>query len=268
MKRALCFLLSAACLFAAAGCGMLFGGGGGDGGSTGALTASFTAQIAGKYKIILKATEIADTYTWTFDDGTTVTGGPEVSSVTHTYADVGIYVVGLVVERTGSGGAGGGAGGGDGGCCGPGPGGGGAGSTPTPGTPEVAASHKIVDLLGGSATLYPVLFFSTWVGGYVTDSFYPGQRVCVNAQESKGEGLTYRIEIVRVVSKDNPTPIPYPWASAVEYILTELPSYCFYIPGPGACTGETWTFRVTLRIRDKNWREDTVTKYIYSGCCP
>lgn len=266
MKRALGCILAIACLFAAAGCGMLFGGGD-TGGSSGGLTAAFTVQIAGKYKIILKALEIADTYMWTMDDGTTITGGPEASSVTHTYADVGIYVVGLVVERAGGGGAGGGAGGGDG-CCGPGPGGGGPGTTPTPGTPEIAASHKVVDLLGGSATLYPVLFFSTWVGGYVTDSFYPGQRVCVNAQESRGEELTYRIEIVRVVSKDDPTPIPYPWATAVEYILTESPSYCWYIAGPGGCTGETWTFRVTLRIRDKHWREETVTRYIYSGCCP
>ncbi|HPD07461.1 MAG TPA: PKD domain-containing protein [Candidatus Bipolaricaulis sp.] len=275
LKLLICSWLAIATMFVLSGCGLMFSDVGADSGTSGALTADFTVQVVGKYKVILKAKDIADKYTWSFDDGTTITGGMEVSSVTHTYSDLGIYVVGLVVERGGGdGGSGGGTGGG--GCCGPAPGGGG-GSTPGTGTPEIAASHKAVDLLGGSDTLYPVLFFTTWVGGYVTDSFYPGQRVCVNAQESRGDGLTYRIEIVRVRSVEDPTPIPYCWGDEhggtlcepeIRYILTDQPSFCWYIDGPGGCTGETWTFRVTLRIRDKHWREATVTRFIYSGCCP
>lgn len=265
MKRALTCTLAAAWLLAAAGCGLIGDGNPGGGGNRGPLTADFTVEIAGKYKVILKALDSADKYTWTLDDGTTITGGREVSSVTHTYAELGVYVVGLVVERTGNGN--GGSNGSGGGCCGPGPGSPGP-NPPAPPAPEIAAKHKAVDLLGGSATLVPVLFFTTWSGGHVTNSFYPWTRVCANAQESRGEALTYRIEIVRVTSTSDPTPIPYPWASSVEYILTDEPLYCFYIPGPGGCNGETWTFRVTLRIRDKFWREETVTKFIFSGCCP
>ena len=242
-----------------------------DGGSAtpddGKLTAAFTvqhAQTAQGPKVVVRATERADTYTWTWNDGTTTTGGPEAMSATHTYAEPGIYSIGLIVTIAG-GNAGGG--GGDGGCCGPGPGGPGGGGG-TPGEPQTASSHQLVDLTGGSHTLVPVLFFTTGVGGYHTDTFYPGQRVCALAYESKGEQLTYRLEIVRVASVSDPTPIAYPWASSVEYIVTDDPTFCWYIAGPGGCSGEMWTFRVTLRVRDRYWQEATVTKFIFSGCCP
>lgn len=135
----------------------------------------------------------------------------------------------------------------------------------------------------GCAGLVPILFFTTWNGGRIGDTFYPWEKVCVSALESIGEGLTYRIEIVRVKSVDDPTPIPpdYPIPPdpsnpvtpptpppGVQYIITENPLYCFYIPGPGGCSGEMWTYRVTLRIRDKWWKEATLTKFIFVGCCP
>jgi len=263
MKRAISFLVLGFLAFMLAGCVA----------STPVdsldLQATFTVSIASEGpqpKIAVRAIERADVYRWDFDDGTIIEGGRDKAVVSHTYSEVGVYVVVLTVTREGTGTGGSAPGGG---CCGPPPGVGppGSGGGSTPGEDEVASSFKIVNF-AGCWDLVPILISSTWQGGYITSTFYPGQRVCLNAQESRGEGLTYRIEIVRVVSKNDPTPIPYPWKAEPEYILTDSPLYCFYIAGSGACEGETWTFRVTLRIRDKNWREATVTKYIYSTCCP
>jgi hypothetical protein len=151
-----------------------------------------------------------------------------------------------------------------------GPGGGGGGAV-VPGDPVIRTAYQVVDMLGGDCTLKPILITLNGWGG-VADSFYPGQEVCLWAGESIGEGLWYQMEIVRVVSVSDPTPIPYSWDDYTEpeirYIRTEQKQFCWYIGGPGNCSGEIWTFRVTLWISDSHGRRASTTKFIYSGCCP
>ncbi len=245
------------------------------------FTAAFTVEIVSqgpRPTAAVRALEVADSYTWSFYQKDATVPPYVIEGTTpyaaYTWPEVGAYVIALTATR-----AGGGSGSNDddgAGCCGPGPGPGSGGSGGTSGESVTASSFRVVKFEGCN-NLVPILVFSTWQGGYITDFFYPGQRACINARESIGTKLTYRIEIVRVVSIDDPRPIPYPWArdtngdgepDEVEYIVTEDPLYCFYMPGPGGCSGETWTFRVTLRIRDADWNEATVTKFIYSGCCP
>lgn len=216
--------------------------------------------------VVVKALVKAESYRWEFygaDSGAPpfVVEGPGKTVVPYTWPSVGpgAYIVTLTVSRSSSGTGGGG---GDG-CCGPGPGPGNGSDVEL----ETSSEYKVIRFAGCNE-LVPILFTTTWVGGITTSNFYPGQRVCVNAQESIGEELSYRITIVRVESMENPTPVAYPWATEPEYIITENPLYCFHIAGPGGCTGETWIFKVTLRIRDKHWKEATLTKFITSGCCP
>ena len=238
------------------------------------LSGTFTVQIISdgpKPSVVVRAHDRkADRYTWEFygadtsQDPTIVEGGRERSVATHTWPEIGpgAFLIVLTVE------SGDPEEGEDGGCCGPGPGGtgGGMGGGSSDGY-QIASSYQVVRF-AGCAGLVPILFFTTWNGGRVGSTFYPWEKVCVNAMESVGEGLTYRIEIVRVVSENDPTPIPPDWATSVQYILTDDPLYCFYIPGPGGCSGDMWTYRVTLRIRDRWWKEATLTKFILVGCCP
>ncbi len=72
--------------------------------------------------------------------------------------------------------------------------------------------------------------------------------------------LTYRWEIVRV--NDNGDPIPYYWATEVEYIVSEAATFTRWIPGPSCRDPAPYRYRVTLRVRDANWQEDETVMYI------
>jgi len=232
-------------------------------------TATFTATVVSQTKVAVDGRGSgAAKYTWDFGDGTIVTGGPAMAVASHAYADKDVYVIQLTCEWVAT--KAGGSNGGD--CCGPPPGpGGGGGGAVVPGEPVIRTAYQVVDMLGGDGTLKPILITLNGWGG-VASSFYPGQKVCLWAGESIGEGLWYQMEIVRVVSAQDPTPIPYSWDDYTEpeirYIRTEQKQFCWYIGGPGNCSGEVWTFRVTLWISDSHGRRASTTKFIYSGCCP
>jgi len=257
---------------ALSGCVQLFD----DGPEVDPYVAQFTATVAGISTVVVDAqASRADRYIWDFGDGKGIAGGPETAVVSHTYDKRDVYVIILICEwNTGTSGGGSA----DDGCCGPppGPGGGGGGSTPS-GEPTIRTAYRIVDMTGGENTLKPILITLNGWGG-VADSFYPGQKVCLWAGESVGENLWYQMEIVRVVSEDDPTPIPYCWQESelggiicepeIRYIRTEEKSFCWYIAGPSHCSGETWTFRVTLWVSDAYGRRASTTKFIHSGCCP
>ncbi len=72
--------------------------------------------------------------------------------------------------------------------------------------------------------------------------------------------LSYRWEIVRVDGDGNP--IPYSWATEPEYIVSEQATFTRWIPGPSCLDQVPYRYRVTLRVRDANWQEDTAVMYI------
>lgn len=101
-----------------------------------------------------------------------------------------------------------------------------------------------------------------------SDSFYPGENVCFDLSQSIGDGLVYWVEVVRVVSRTDQTPIPYSWTDQIEYIRWGSERHCMFVPGPGGCSGETWTFRVIVKATDRWGRSATITKFFTTGCCP
>lgn len=244
--------------------------------------ATFIAKVVSPTKISVDGrASKASEYTWFFDDGTDpVTGGPEVAVYSHEYKEPNVYVVRLVVKWEDDDSGGGGGGGNGGGCCGPRPGprkpGGEGGET----TETTGSAYQVVSLLNDNG-ITPILI--VWSVHGPTDFFYPWEQACFDLSESKGQDLVYWVEVVRVVSRDNPTPIPYDWdlpddpnnpvvpptpPPGVEYIRWTGERNCIYIPGPGGCSGETWTFRVTVRATDRFGRSTTITKFLYTGCCP
>ena len=243
--------------------------------------AAFTAKVVSPTKISVDGrASRASEYTWYFDDGTTVTGGPEVAVYSHEYSEPNVYVVRLVVKWEDDDSEGGGGGGNGGGCCGPGPGPGNSGGGSGVGIETTGSAYQVVSLLNDNG-ITPVLI--VWSVHGPTDFFYPWEQACFDLSESKGQDLVYWVEVVRVVSRDNPTPIPYDWDIPeepgnpvnppnldpyVEYIRWTGERNCIYIPGPGGCSGEVWTFRVTVRATDRFGRSTTITKFLYTGCCP
>lgn len=227
-----------------------------------AEVATFTVKKASPTKISVDGrASRADKYTWHFDDGTVVEGGPEVAVYSHEYEEPNVYVVRLVVEwKNGAPGNGNGGRG----CCGPGPGPGTPGNGRS-GEPKVGTAYQIVDLLGEDG-VRPILIM--WASYGPGDLFYPGDRVCFDLRYSIGDGLIFWVEVVRVVSQADPTPIPYSWADTVEYLRWGDDYRCIYVPGPSCCVGdELWTFRVTVKATDRWGRSSTITKFFQTGWC-
>ncbi len=234
--------------------------------------AAFTAKVVSPTKISVDGrASRASKYTWYFDDGTDpVTGGPEVAVYSHEYKEPNVYVVRLVVEWEDDYSEGGNGGG----CCGPipgiGPGPGNTGGGSGAGNETTGSAYQVVSLLDGNG-ITPILIM--WAVYGPSDSFYPGEKVCFDLSQSIGEDLVYWVEVVRVVSREDPTPIPYSWAGEekprdVEYIRWTGERHCIYVQGPGLCSGEIWTFRVTVRATDRWGRSATLVKFFTTGCCP
>lgn len=220
------------------------------------IEAVFTTQIVPPLTVAVngKASRGATTWTWDWGDGTPVlTGGPSVQVASHTYAVPGRYVIILTVEgdpeaSDGSGGPG------------PAPG-------PVVGTPGVAAMYRVVDFLQINLPT-PIIVIINEAAGMPSKVFYPWMRVKFYAGASMGEDIWYQWEIVRVISKENPTPIPADWSTTVEYFRSEQETFTLYLPGTGSCPAATWTYRVTLWVTDRYGRRASAETFVYVTCCP
>lgn len=77
----------------------------------------------------------------------------------------------------------------------------------------------------------------------------------------KAGPLTYRWEVVRV-DPGTLQPIPYPGYSEPEYIVSDQVEWSTWLWGGACYPVGTFLYRVTLRVRDANWVEDTKVIYI------